>query len=75
LPRLLNGEDWILLFYRSISHQFQWLDEKTHTATRFGTACQDYGWVYLFQTNKPTVGEARQSGNSAVAEELTFSTR
>ena len=33
---------------------------------RLGTAGQYYDWVYLFQTNKPIVGEARQAENFGV---------
>jgi hypothetical protein len=47
LSRQLKGEDWILLFYRSISRQFQRLGEKSYTATQSGTVGQDYDWVIL----------------------------
>jgi hypothetical protein len=49
LTRQLNGEDWILFFYRSISRPFQWPGEKGHTASRLGTAGHDYDWVYSFK--------------------------
>jgi len=38
-----------------------------------GIVGQDYDWVCFFQMSKPTVGEARQSGNSAVAAEFALS--
>jgi len=42
----LTGDEWIPLFYHSISRQFQSPGEKSHTATRLGTAHQDYEWIY-----------------------------
>jgi hypothetical protein len=48
----LKGEDWIPLFYRSISRQFQSPGEKSHTATRLGTADQEYDLSLCFQSNK-----------------------
>jgi len=71
----LSGEDWILLFYRSISRQFQSPGEKSHTATRSGTADQEYDLGLFFQSNKPFVGKARQSGNNPVAAEIALSSR
>ena len=71
----LRGEDWILLFYRSISRQFQSQGEKSHTATRFGTAEQAYDLGLFFQSNKPFVGEARQSGNNPVAADVALSSK
>ncbi len=47
LSHKLNGEDWILLVYRSTSRHLRGMGEKGHTATRLGAAGQKYDWVYL----------------------------
>jgi hypothetical protein len=60
LSRQLKGEDWIPLF----SRQLQSPGEKSHTATRLGTADQEYDLGLCFQSNKLTSGEALQSGNT-----------
>jgi hypothetical protein len=39
------------------------------------TADQEYDLGLFFQTNKPTVGEARQSDNNAVAAKVVLSSR
>ena len=75
LSRQLKGEDWIPLFYRSILSQLQLRGEKSHTATRLGTADQEYDLGLCFQSNKPAAGEARQSGNCAVAAEVVLPSR
>jgi hypothetical protein len=71
----LSGEDWIPLFSRSILRQFPSLGEKSHTATRLGTADQEYDLGLFFQSNKPFVGEARQSGNNPVAADVALSSK
>jgi hypothetical protein len=53
----LSGEDWIQLFYRSISRQFQSPGKKSHTAARLGTADHEYDLDLYFQSNKLTSGE------------------
>jgi len=75
LSRQLKGEYWIPLFYRSISRQFQSPGEKSHTATRSGTAGQEYALGLFFQSNKPFVGEARRSGSNPDAAEVALSSR
>ena len=74
LSRWLSGEDWILLFYRSISRQFQSPSETSHNATRLGTADQEYDLGLLLQTNKLSggFGGARHSGNSSDVAETEF---
>jgi hypothetical protein len=49
----LDGYDWILLFYGSILRQFRRPGEKSHPATKLGTASQGYGWVYSFSRTSP----------------------
>jgi len=71
----LSGEGWILLFYRSISRQFQSQGEKSHTSTRSGAAGQEYDLGLFFQPNKPFVGEARHSGSNPDAAEVALSSR
>ncbi len=75
LSRYLSGEDWILLFYRSISRQLQSSGNKCHTATRLRTADQEFDLGLFSQSNKPAVGEARQSGNCAVTAEVVLPSR
>jgi hypothetical protein len=49
----LNVEDWTLLFNLSISSQFRWLGGRSHTATRLGTAGQDYERVEYSKRTSP----------------------
>jgi hypothetical protein len=64
-----------LLLYRSISRELQSQGEKIHITSRSEKAGQEYDLGLFFQSNKPTGGEARQSGNSAVAAEIALSFR
>ena len=59
----------------SLSRQRQSQGEKRHTAIGLRTAGQEYDLSLFFQSNKPASGEARQSGNSAVAAEVALSSR
>lgn len=72
----LNGEDWILLFVLSISHQFQRSGSGEKKPYRYQIGNSKSGlWLGLvFHTNKP-IGGARQSGNSPVAAEVALSSR
>jgi hypothetical protein len=48
-------------------------DDINHTITKLGTANLYFDWICSIQSNNPAgrLGEARQSGNSAVTAELT----
>jgi len=75
LSQGLRGKDWILLLYHSISRQHQSQGEKIHITSRLETEGQEYDFGIFFQSNNSTAGEARQSGNHAVAEEVALSSR
>jgi hypothetical protein len=46
-----------------------------YTATRNRTADQEYDLSLFFQSNKPFVEEARQSGNNPVAADVALSSK
>ena len=75
LSRWLSDRGWFLLLYLSISRQRQSQGEQSHTAIGLRTAGQEYDLGLFLQSNKPASGEARQSGNSAIATEVVLSSR